>query len=387
MISFPAAAILLVAQVAVLALVYRRSPSRIWRLGLAVMLADLAAAVLAWTISGLLGPLNHGRGLRRAAVGAGAGLLAGGITLLLWWMAVGRAGRVGEAAPDPAGGNPGPDPSRRSLLGTAALALVSPPAMAWEGWWSSASPRPALVVRLAIRLPGLPPELDGMTILHLSDLHLDLVFTPELAAQRLSSLIGLSADLLIFTGDLASRRIGDLPAAARLLGELTTGFPNRFACLGNHDRFQGERLARRELTAAGFTPLVNSALQVSLPSGTFWLAGVNDPDTNADKIGKALEQVPPDAFVLLLAHSPDIMDRAVDRGVDLVLTGHTHGGQVVLPFMGPLITSAREGLRQVAGLGREGQTQIFVNRGLGMVTVPFRLYCPPEIALLTLRKG
>jgi hypothetical protein len=104
-------------------------------------------------------------------------------------------------------------------------------------------------------------------------------------------------------------------------------------------------------------------------------------------LDQALTGVDPDAFRLMLAHSPDIMPDAVEEKIDLVLAGHTHGGQVRFPFVGATVCPSRYGTRYAAGLYREGRTTLYVNRGLGTVRFPVRFLCRPELALLTLRCG
>jgi len=124
---------------------------------------------------------------------------------------------------------------------------------------------------------------------------------------------------------------------------------------------------------------------MAIGGGELWIAGVNDLYSRAARPREAFEGVPDDGFVMLLSHSPDILDDPFAKRADLILAGHTHGGQVVPPMVGPVACSSRFGPRYAAGLHRVGESMLFVTRGLGEVVVPFRLGCEPEIAVLELR--
>ncbi|OUM93142.1 MAG: hypothetical protein BAA04_13400 [Firmicutes bacterium ZCTH02-B6] len=242
------------------------------------------------------------------------------------------------------------------------------------------------VTRVEIPIHGLPPDLDGLTIIQLSDLHLrgygpfeqDLVRTVR----------SLPAPILVITGDF----LGDPNAAGALIPLLMEIGRDRavYGVLGNHDH--GRRVNTQalvhDLTRAGVRVLINSGDAIRHRGHRIRIAGVDDPHTGRDNLNEALAHVPPSAGdarepLILLAHSPDVLETASQAGVDLVLAGHTHGGQICLPGGRPLWTNTRRG-RFGAGLFGRGRTQMFVSRGIGTSSVRGRLFCPPEVAVVRL---
>lgn len=246
------------------------------------------------------------------------------------------------------------------------------------------------ITRYELMVPRLPAQLDGLRILHLSDLHVhpgsDLAWQiPRLVARE-------PHDLLCYTGDFIDID-SDIPALARLLARLP---PSRaYAVLGNHDYIPFGRAhgtgandtvaLRVVLASAGIRVLANEAAPVF--DGALYLAGVDDPATGRDDIGATLAAVPNSACMLLLAHSPDIVLRLGACRPDLILAGHTHGGQVRLPLVGMLITMSQLPRHLVTGLVRYDDVPLFISRGIGYSGLPIRYGSPPEAALLTLRAG
>jgi len=169
-----------------------------------------------------------------------------------------------------------------------------------------------------------------------------------------------------------------------MLGKLRARY-GVFAVLGNHDHWTDAALITDLFRAEGITVLVNQGMRFEMHGSAFWLAGVDDTMVGLEDISLALAGSRANEMKLLLAHNPIILRRAARANVDLVLSGHTHGGQVALrsepsPSGGPR-------RRFLKGLGRLGNTQIYVNRGLGTVVLPIRYGCPPEVSLLELRRG
>jgi predicted MPP superfamily phosphohydrolase len=167
----------------------------------------------------------------------------------------------------------------------------------------------------------------------------------------------------------------------------------RYAILGNHDAFLGEKDVTAALTANGMVVLRNSYLPLERNGSRIWLSGLDDviggdPDLTA-AIPKSIRNVPNEP-VILMCHAPDYADQLLahpaGKSVDLMLSGHTHGGQVRLPLVGALDLPIM-GRRYVEGLFHLGGMQLYVNRGLGTIGVPFRLDCPPEITSITLRRA
>jgi len=137
--------------------------------------------------------------------------------------------------------------------------------------------------------------------------------------------------------------------------------------------------------AEGITVLINQGMRFALKGEAFWLAGVDDTMVGLEDLSLALAGSRDEEMKLVLAHNPIILRRAARAGVDLVLSGHTHGGQVSL--RSERSASGRPRRRLLRGLGRQGETQIYVTRGLGTVVLPIRYGCPPEVSLLELRSA
>jgi predicted MPP superfamily phosphohydrolase len=187
------------------------------------------------------------------------------------------------------------------------------------------------------------------------------------------------ADAILVGGDFISTVEG-IPAATEEIARLGAPY-GVFACLGNHDHWTAPESVAEAPTGAGVNVLRNRA--ISLREG-LWLAGVDDVWEEQDDLDTALEGVPGGAATILLAHEPDFADRAAEDGrVALQLSGHSHGGQVRLPIIGPPILPYL-GERYSAGLYEVGEMQLYVTRGVGVIAPPVRFNCRPEVTIITL---
>jgi predicted MPP superfamily phosphohydrolase len=245
-------------------------------------------------------------------------------------------------------------------------------------------PRPARVTPVAVTIPGLPSKLDGLRIAVLTDHHIGPLMTPARARKRLKSFAKARADLVVELGDLTELDPTCQPEAARIVGSCRAPL-GTYAVPGNFDMNCGTDALRRELAKVGVVFLENEARRVSVRGADLWLVGVGDPWTDAADLGRAIASVPKGAPAILLAHSPDIVEEAASRGIPLVLSGHLHGGQVVWPFAGPVVGMSKFGTRFAWGHSQIGPTELVVSRGLGEEAIPLRLFCPPEILVVTLR--
>jgi uncharacterized protein len=245
-----------------------------------------------------------------------------------------------------------------------------------------AEPFMIAVERQEIYLRKLPKALDGFRIVQLSDLH----YGPMVDAPHLQRAIeianDLRPDLIALTGDYISQERSYAAPCAEIVGRLRATY-GVYAILGNHDHWTDARLITDLFQAEGIRMLVNEGVRIDARAEAFWLAGVDDTMVGLEDLPLSLAGARDDEFKLLLAHNPTILRRAVRAGVDLVLSGHTHGGQVTLrPEKN---RSGRPRRRILRGLGRRANTQIYVTRGLGTVVLPIRYGCPPEVSLLELR--
>jgi predicted MPP superfamily phosphohydrolase len=250
------------------------------------------------------------------------------------------------------------------------------------------------VVRRTIFIRNLPDSFVGFRLVQISDIHLVEWTEPWFLHRVVDKVNKLAADLVVLTGDFISRgprfvevAYRAMPVCAEALGGLSC--PQRFAILGNHDVTVDSDLVIRALAARGISTLVNRFTSIERGGDHIFLCGVDDPGAGNPDLTSATP-VHPDAPVILLAHEPDYAD-SVRRHprfpvIDLMLSGHSHGGQVRLPFIGPLILPPM-GQKYVTGLFRFSEMQLYVNRGIGTVSLPFRFDCPPEITEITLQRA
>jgi len=238
-----------------------------------------------------------------------------------------------------------------------------------------------VIERQRIQLRRLPRNLDDLRIVHLSDFHYGPLTNSKHLARAVEAANDLHPDLIALTGDYISHDRSYAAPCAEVVGRLRARY-GVYAVLGNHDHWTDAALITDLFRAEGINVLVNEGMRVDLRGESFWLAGVNDTMVGLEDLPLALAGSRDDEMKLLLAHNPIILRRAARAQVDLVLSGHTHGGQVTL--RPEKSRSGRPRRRLLRGLGRQGNTQIYVTRGLGTVVLPIRYGCPPEVSLLEL---
>ena len=236
------------------------------------------------------------------------------------------------------------------------------------------------VERVEISLPRLPKKLDGFRILHLSDIHHSPFTGLDHIARAVTIASQLQPDLVVLTGDYVSHEAKFIAPVAKVLGELRARL-GVFACLGNHDHWTDADLVTKHLEKAGIRVLTNEGTRIESDDSSFWLCGVDDHMVGKTDLPSALKGSFPDEFKLLLAHNPIIFRRAARAGVDLTLSGHTHGGQVRVRDNDQRLIRRR----RTAGLHQLKHSQIYITRGIGTVVLPIRFQCPPEISVLELR--
>jgi len=253
------------------------------------------------------------------------------------------------------------------------------------------------VVRREIVLRRWPARLEGFTIALLSDLHYDPYFSEHPLHAAISMVNDLRPDLIALTGDFVSvpvfnsnkERRHRAAFAAEPCARLVRRMQARhglWAVLGNQDEVTDPGAVTSALQAQGIQVFANQSAAIETGGARFWLGGVCDVLNSKPDLDLTLRQVPDDEAVILLAHEPDYADYVARHAVDLQLSGHSHGGQIRIPLVGPpyLPPLARKyvlGLYQIAGLA------LYTNPGLGTFGLPIRWNCPPEITLLTLRRS
>lgn len=242
------------------------------------------------------------------------------------------------------------------------------------------------LTRTDIWLRRLSPGHDGLKIAHLTDLHHSL-FTPLEEIQHAVQMANrLRPDVVALTGDYVTLSPSYIWPVARALGKLRARL-GVFAVLGNHDFQVDPEEITHALKAQHIRVLRNAQYALRARSSILWMVGVDDLWWQADDLRAALRSIPARDPKILLCHNPLGIRMAAAHGIDLVLSGHTHGGQVRLPIVGSVYGRSRLGERFVEGWNRLHGTQIYVSRGIGKVLLPVRLGCPPEIACLRLRRA
>lgn len=236
--------------------------------------------------------------------------------------------------------------------------------------------------RVTIDIRQLPGAFEGLRIAQLSDVHHSSWMSAERISEIVDAVNAIGADVIVLTGDYVSYSPYYIAGAAEVLGRLSAPL-GVFAVLGNHDFWNNADEMTRALTKEGIEVLRNAHTRFEHRGDSIVVAGIDDLTVRAADLDRALRGTDPSQVRLLLSHNPGIVRRAALRAVDLVLSGHTHGGQVHVPLIGaPGVYGVPKEL--VAGHARLGATQIYVNRGLGTVIVPVRLGSCPEITVFTL---
>lgn len=348
--------------------------------------------------------------LRRPEVTVPAGLwsISSALSFLVIKLLQGAgwlAARLRPAAADPV------NPERRHLLQTAAyVAGAVPFALVAYGFLERRRYR---IEEVSLPLANLPPELDGVRLVQLTDVHASGYMPVEEVERVVAMASELDADLVFHTGDFITSRGDPLDATIDALARVRSRY-GLYGCLGNHEIYAGaEARATRRFAERGCRILRGQAQVVEMRGARLNLIGVDyqrqvrgrDPEEYRDRFLPGIETlVRRDMPNILLTHNPNPFLRAADLGIELTLAGHTHGGQVQVEILDSRWSPARFITRFISGLydlpsgvspagstGRwspvAGRCLLYVSRGIGTIAMPIRIGAPPEISLLTLRRG
>ena len=253
--------------------------------------------------------------------------------------------------------------------------------------WPFIEPKLLLVNNETIESPQIPEGFDGFRIAHLSDIHHGEHFSKERARRLVDKVNALSPDLIVITGDYVYGSEDFIGPCFEELARLDAQY-GVYSVRGNHDHWAGPALTLSEMARAGIIDIENRGVWIERDGHRFWLGGVDDLwESNQD--GKAaLGDATRDDFVVLLSHNPDYVKDAPVDNIDLMLCGHTHGGQVTFFGLFAPILPIEGGQRYRSGRVDEGDMTMIISRGIGSISPAVRFFSPPEIVLIELeRKG
>jgi uncharacterized protein len=306
----------------------------------------------------------------------------------LWW-AVSKVREI-RGAPSHLPPPTSPSLSRRQFLVRATYAYgAAGIGLSAYGIWSAE--RLPAITRRTLFFPDLPRPLDGLRIAHLSDVHAGVLMREDKMRELVAQTNALGADLILQTGDMIDISQAFIPEYVRAFRDLQAPL-GVVTVLGNHDRYTGQDAVIRGVKDAGQVFIRNETHVIERDGAALALIGIDDPrnwradDPQDEDLDAALRRTPPshEAFRILLAHRPGAFDGAAPRSIPLTLAGHIHGGQFYIPVIG--WSPGRLITKYVMGHFRNGASQLYVSRGIGTVGIPLRVFAPPEIALLELRR-
>ena len=280
----------------------------------------------------------------------------------------------------------GDETGRAIVLGLGAIMVVL-------GVWGYVGSRRMVVKHVTLTPRGMPAALDGLRIVQLSDLHVG----PHTSRAQLARIARATADaqphVLAYTGDQVDDYPRDVDDLAEAFGHLRAPL-GTYAIAGNHDIYAGWSEVRRGLEAVGMKVLVNDAVRLTHNGADFWLVGTGDPaglqfmrgtESGAPDITRALEHVPSDGFAVVLAHNPALFRYLSPRGVAVVLSGHTHHGQLSIPSRNWSLASVF--LEFAMGTYERNGSLLYVSPGANYWGIPFRIGSLPEVSVITLRSA
>jgi predicted MPP superfamily phosphohydrolase len=262
------------------------------------------------------------------------------------------------------------------VIGAPLLLLVY---MLIEGHWLKVS-------QFEFADTDIPQAFDGVTIAFLADIH----HGPWISLGRVQHVVdvvnGLNPDIVLLGGDYVHRSADYVEPCFKQLSRIEARL-GTYAVLGNHDHWEGADSVRRAMKDAGITLLDNRAQWITIGGDRIKIGGVGDLWEDSQDLEPTIHDAATSDFVILLSHNPDYVDEIDTDRIDLVLCGHTHGGQVTLfGKWAPLVPLRHHKQKYRAGLVETGHVRMYVTTGIGTVTPPVRLFCRPEIALITIRR-
>lgn len=278
------------------------------------------------------------------------------------------------------------DLSRRRFIRMALAALATMP-FAASAYGAVAARYRRVVEKVVIPIQNLPAQLDGLTIVQMSDIHSGLFMTEARMREYVEVANSLKPDLIALTGDFVSTKTREVDPFIKAISSLKARY-GVYGCLGNHDEFAtAEKLLVSGFNDAGFRLLRNENQSIDIDGAELNIIGVRyiGKAGAGEKLQQYLKEIDLSGTTILLCHTPYPFEQAAKIGINLTLAGHTHGGQISLTLGDLILTPARAATVFLAGLFRINNSHIYVNRGLGTSGPPIRINAPPEITHITLK--
>ena len=278
------------------------------------------------------------------------------------------------------------DLSRRRFLRMALLAAASMP-FAVSAYGAIAARSRRVVEKVIVPIAGLPPQLDGLTIAQLSDIHAGFFMNESRIREHVEIVNGLNPDIVALTGDFVATKADQVAPFIRAISGLKAKY-GVYGCLGNHDMFtDSEEDLETGFNEVGFKLLRGSNEIIDVDGAKLNIIGVDyiGYDRGTGNLKDELRGIKLEGTTVLLLHAPYQFPNAAKMGIHLTLSGHTHGGQIALNFGDLIITPARLSTIFLAGLFKIGDSHLYVNRGLGTTGPPIRIGAPPEVTHITLK--
>lgn len=275
-------------------------------------------------------------------------------------------------------------PSRRQFLSgliTAPLVAVS----ATAAYSRLIEPYNYLVSETDILIRDLPPAFEGFRITQLTDIHHSRILGLNEVRRVVDLAQQTKPDMFVLTGDYSTTYRRYIEPCAEALGALNAP-EGVWAVLGNHDHYTDPELTTRALQRHHIAVLNNAHTTLQRRSDSLQLSGIDDWSWNATDWARAFSGLKTNAATILLSHQPAVLDFEQTKNVSLILSGHTHGGQLNFPFLGAPARLFTQDLRYARGLFQRGETQLYVSTGTGVIGLPLRFGVRPEIAVLRLRR-
>jgi len=229
----------------------------------------------------------------------------------------------------------------------------------------------------------VPPSFDGLTVVLVADIHHGPFFSRPRVSNLVERINDLQPDLVLLGGDYVHRSPDYIEPVFSELAKIRAPL-GVFGVLGNHDHWEGAELVRRSAQDAGIRLLDNDALWIERGDSRIKLGGVGDLYAGRQDLAPTVGDVEDGDLVMLLSHNPDYTEQLGDQPVDLVFSGHTHGGQVTLFGLWAPVVPSRYGQKYRSGRIHQGKTTVFVTNGVGTITPPIRFFAPPDITVVTL---